>query len=134
MSRSDTRSKIPSNINQSQTNEFFKMKIGQLNFNNNGIAIIHKQESSQEIIPLFFGIKQNNNESYDTLKEKPIIFKFPFVLFKPIDSIDIYKIKCLYFIILQFISHMVIVAFRKLMTQKMIGRVCLYKIIFVYCY
>ena len=42
MRRYDTRFNIPSNINQNQTNEVFKKEIGRLNFNNNGIAIIHK--------------------------------------------------------------------------------------------
>ena len=92
MNRSDTRVKNPSNINQDQTNELFKFKMGQLRFNNNGIAIIHKQKSSQDIIPIFFGIK-HNNENYDTFEQKAIIFKFPFVLFKPIDSINNYQNK-----------------------------------------
>ena len=42
MKRSDTKFNNLSNINQNKTIEFLKMKIGQLNFNNNGIAIIHK--------------------------------------------------------------------------------------------
>ena len=97
MNRSNTLSDILSNIHQNKTNEFFKMKIGQLNFNNNKKAIIHKQESSQEIISLFFNIKQNNNNNYDTFEEKSIIFIFPFVLFKPIDSINMYKNKMFIF-------------------------------------
>ena len=91
MNRSNTGSNILSNINYNQTNEVFKKKIGQLNFNNNLIAIIHKQNSSIEIIPLFVGIKHKYNESYDTFEQKPVIPKPPFVLFKPIDSIDFYK-------------------------------------------
>ena len=59
MSKSDTSSNILSNINQNQSNEVFKKKLGRLNFNNNGIAIIHKQKSSIEIIPIFCGIKHN---------------------------------------------------------------------------
>ena len=47
MSRSDTRFNILSHINQNQTNEVCKKDTKRLNFNNNGIAIIHKQESSQ---------------------------------------------------------------------------------------
>ena len=93
MNRSYTRSNILSNINQNQTNELFKFKMGQLRFNDNGIAIIHKQESSQEIIPIYFGIKHNNSENYDTFEQKAIIFKFPFVLFKPINSINNYQNK-----------------------------------------
>ena len=81
-----------SNINQNQGNVFLKKKTGRLNFNDNGIAIICKLESSQEIIPIFFGIK-HNNENYDTFEEKLIILKIPFVLFKPIDSFNIYKNK-----------------------------------------
>ena len=93
---SNTRSNILSNINQNQSNEFFKIKIGRLNFNDNKIAIIYKHESLHKIIPIFFGIK-HYNENYDTFEEKPIIFKFQFVLFKPIDSINIYKNKMFIF-------------------------------------
>ena len=35
--------------------------MGQLRFNDNGIAIIHKHEFLQDIIPVFFGIKYNQN-------------------------------------------------------------------------
>ena len=86
MSRSDSRLKIPSNINQSQTNELFKLKMGKFKFNNNGIAIIYKHVFLQDIIRGFFGIKYNQNS--DSFEEKPVIHKPPFVLFKPIDSIN----------------------------------------------
>ena len=97
MSRSDTRSNILSNINQNQGNVFKKKKTGRLNFNDNGIAIICKLESSQEIIPIFFGIKYNNNEDYDIFEQQTIILKIPFVLFKPINSFNIYKNKSFIF-------------------------------------
>ena len=79
MNRYDTMSNIQSNIlsniNQNQINEVLKKKIGRLNFNNNEIAIIHKQESSQEIIPLFFGIKYNN-ENYDNFDKTLLYLNF----------------------------------------------------------
>ena len=87
MNRSDTKS----NINQIQINEFIKIKTKQLRFNKNGIAILYK-EYLQNIAPIFFGIKLDN-EYYDTYIQKNIIFKSPFVLFKPNDSIYIYKDK-----------------------------------------
>ena len=91
MNRSDTRSKIPSNINQDQFTDFFKIKMGQIKFNKNGIAIIYKHNFLQDIIPVFFGIKYNQNS--DSFEEKPVIHKQPFVLFKPIDSINNYQNK-----------------------------------------
>ena len=91
MNRSDTRSKIPSNINQSQPNELFKFKMGQLKFNNNGIAIIYKHEVLQDIIPIFFGIRRSEKDNI--FEENPVILKLPFVLFKSIDSINIYQNK-----------------------------------------
>ena len=97
---SKAKSNIISNINQDQFNEFIKMKIGQLNFNDNGIAKICKLDNLQNIVPVFFGFK-TNNENYDTFEEKSIIIKHQFVLFKPIDSIHIYiKLNSLDFIIL----------------------------------
>ena len=54
MSRSDTKLKIPSNINQNQFINFVKLKMGNLKFNKNGIVIIHKHEFLQDIIPIFF--------------------------------------------------------------------------------
>ena len=89
MSRSDTRLKFPSNIDQ--VNENYKIKMGQLNFNKNGIAIIYKHEFLQDIIPVFFGIKYNQNS--DSFEENPVIHKSPFLLFKPIDSINNYQNK-----------------------------------------
>ena len=65
--------------------------MGSLKFNNNGIAIIHKHEVLQDIIPIFFGIKIS--EKYNIFKEKLVILKLPFVLFKPIDSINNYQNK-----------------------------------------
>ena len=91
MNRSDTRSKIPSNINQNQFIDCFKLKMEKLKFNNNGIEIIYKHEFLQDIVPIFFGIK--HNEHYDSLEAKPVILKLPFVLFKPIDSINNYQNK-----------------------------------------
>ena len=91
MNRSDTRLKIPSNINQNQFINFFKLKMGKLKFNKNGIAIIYKDEFLQDIIPVFFGIKYNQNPN--SYGEQPVILKVPFVLFKPIDSIDNYQNK-----------------------------------------
>ena len=66
--------------------------MGWLNFNDNGIAIIIKHEPLQYMIPLFFGIEFNSENNY-IYKEKHIIYKQPFVLFKPKDSIDFYKNK-----------------------------------------
>ena len=86
MSRSDTRT----NINQNQSNEFIKTQTGPIEFNTNGIAIIYKHESVQSIIPIFFGIKNRYN-IYDTYLEKQIIYKSPFVLFKPQDSLYQYN-------------------------------------------
>ena len=37
--------------------------MGQLRFNNNGIAINHKEKSSQDIIPIPFGIRCNEKNS-----------------------------------------------------------------------
>ena len=91
MNKSDTRLKIPSNINQNQFIDFFKLKMGKLKFNKNGIAIIYKDEFLQDIIPVFFGIKYNQNS--DSYGEQPVILKVPFVLFKPIDSINNYQNK-----------------------------------------
>ena len=65
--------------------------MGKLKFNKNGIAIIFKDEFLQDIIPVFFGIKYNQNT--DSYGEQPVILKVPFVLFKPIDSIDNYQNK-----------------------------------------
>ena len=76
---------------------YFLKRKRRLNFNDNGIAIICKFESSQEIIPICFGIKHNNNEEYDIFEQQTIIFKFPFVLFTPIDSFNIYKNKMFIF-------------------------------------
>ena len=91
MNRSDTRLKIPSNINQNQFIDLFKLKIGKLKFNKNGIAIIYKDEFLQDIIPVFFCIKYNQNPN--RYREQPVILKVPFVFFKPIDSIDNYQNK-----------------------------------------
>ena len=66
MSRSDTRSNILSNINQNPVNEFIKIKIGPLKFNKNGIAIIYKQEPMHTIVPIFFGIRDNNDYNFFT--------------------------------------------------------------------
>ena len=96
MSRSDTRFNIPSNINRNQFIDFFKLKMGKLKFNNNGIAIIHKHEVLQDIIPIFFGIR--SSKKYNIFEEKPVILKLPFVLFKPIDFINNYQNKdCVFY-------------------------------------
>ena len=91
----NTLSNILSNINLNQSNEIL-FKIRWLQFDNNTIAIICKLESSQEMISIFFGIKHKNT-NYNTFEENVIIFKFPFVLFTPNDSIDIYKYKLFLF-------------------------------------
>ena len=88
MSRSDTRS----NIIQYQDNKFIKTQTGPLKFNNNGIAIIYKHGAIEKIIPIFFAIK-NRYDIYNTFLEKQIIYKSPFVLFKPQDSLNQYNDK-----------------------------------------
>ena len=101
MSRSDTRSKIPSNINQHQFIDFFKLKMGKLKFNNHGIAIIYKHEFLKDIV-------SNTMKTMIVLKNNLLYLNYHLYCLNQSILLIIIKIKILHFTILHlFINHLI---------------------------